>query len=1116
MRRALVLAAVLCVGTAGFAAPLGGQTTDDSAPPPEPPAMTHVGLAAGLVEEGGAGGAVGSEPFVPVPAVPGVPPADGPLDDGAAGLDGSGAGGSSDGNSPDPAPEPPAMPVLEGSGSQEPVSVEGEFGPAPEGFEGVAPCGDGHVCGKSALLPPPTGLACSVTATSIVFSWNAVTGADDYTAKIQLDTPGSTQTPMTTSSTSVTFTELTSSTRYFVSVHSNVGGVAQYFSGIYCTTAVGPPTCGTVSATTVQLDWRADSRVHNWYAARATTGGNYVDGRSISGSTLSTTFTGLSENVSYTFYFWWQASQTGPWNQVLPSTACTTVAPPVAPSVTCTTTASSITATWGSVAGALRYQVSKGAGWAPASGLRHEFFDLTESTTYTVSVQGGNAAGWGAIGTASCTTKAPLLPAPTGLSCSATPTAISFSWNTVAGADSYSAKVQLAEPGSSQTQLSTTSTSVTFTSLSSSTTYWLSVLAVKDGDPQHFAGVNCTTLADIAPPVVSCRATSTSILVFWDKIDGATKYRAKLGSGVWTADLTTTWHTYTGQSSGTSFSVSVQSGAAAGWGQVGTATCVTAATGLSCGAATISSVALNWEPRTNVRYWYAARAVPGGYTDGRTLDGTQTTTFTGLAKGTSYVLRLWWWDGSNWNEVTPSPVCSTTLVAAPEITDHRTGGTTLTVEWDPVEGAEVYQAKYQTRQPQGASGSSGSSRAGQWVVVVSTGTFHTFTDLTPGTEYTVEIRAGISSSLHQCPRGFDFSVEFPWCWSGQIPNFQTTAPAECTTSTLNSVTISWKDPQDQFNWRVRRITGDNQFADPKTFAKGGATSARYTGLQAGTDYEFEVSKRAGSTGEWDDHTPSLHCSTRSSNPEITQCPQAADTEGTIRWTPNGAIAYRIASNGRAANPNWIVTDASSYTFTGLAEGTTYNVIVQAWNASGWSTGTPICTLKTLPSIPTDSLVVSPARKRHFTKGTVKGVLYASGRAIYDRSPPGSKSTEQVSCGATTNVTKNQLAAIMLSIPVHEASQSLYSSTAPSPMILGRADNLSNQQILHEGEWKSLNQRLFSHMDTAGYSRAHWSAGVGLWQLDIFGAARGLNHAERADIIDGGIGAAKIPARRVLQ
>ena len=338
--------------------------------------------------------AAGSEGFVPVAAVFGVPPADGPLSDGDDGVDGIGDGvpdAEGDGvRSPVPGPTP--EPVVGGGGSGlGPVAVQGEYGPAPEGFGGLVPCGSGYVCGKASILPAPTGLACSVTSSSIVFSWNAVAGANDYTAKLQLAVAGSAQTSKITSSTSATFAGLASSTRYYLGVHSNVGDVAQYYSGIYCTTAVGPPVCGAVSATSVRLDWRADFRVHRWFAGRAAAPGSYVDGRSIPGSTLSTTFTGLAEGASHTFYFWWQGSHGGTWHQVYPSTVCTTVAPPSVPLVSCTSTASSITVSWGSVTGATSYRVSKGAGWAVVSGRSHVFSDLEESTTYAVRVQGGVA-----------------------------------------------------------------------------------------------------------------------------------------------------------------------------------------------------------------------------------------------------------------------------------------------------------------------------------------------------------------------------------------------------------------------------------------------------------------------------------------------------------------------------------------------------------------------------------------------------------------------------------------------------------------------------------------------------------------------------------------------------
>lgn len=1096
VKRFAVCAAAVLMVAVGLAVP-GGAQSEESPVLPEPPAQTPVGRVSGQVQ-GGVVGAEGSEVFVPVPAVVGVPPADGPFSEDLGRLDESGGVVGGSGGGPDPSVSPTPVPVAaEDSSGGVPVPVVGEFGPAPEGFGGLAPCGGGYVCGAASILPAPTGLSCAVTSSSIVLSWNAVAGAHNYTAKSQLGNGQGTQTVVTTTATSATFSGLVSSTRYYIGVHSNVGGVAQYYSGIYCTTAVGPPVCGVVSASSVRLDWRADSRVHRWYAARKTASGSFVDGRSISGSSLTTTFTGLSRNATYTFYFWWQKSHGGAWQQVHPSTSCTTVAPPSAPTVSCTTTASSITVTWESVAGASKYRVSRGNGWAAASGRRHVFSNLTASTTYAVRVQGGNAAGWGANGTASCMTKSAILPAPTGLSCAATATSIRFSWNAVTGADSYSAKIQLAVAGSQQTEKNTASTSVVFDGLVAGTKYWVSVLAVKDGEPQHFTGMNCSTLTNIAAPVVSCAATSDSVTATWGAVTRASRYRAKVGSGAWTADLTSTSHEFTGLSPGRSYKITVQSGGEASWGLAGSVTCVTAAEGVSCGKATVASVELKWQARPGATRWYAARAVLGGHIDGRVLagpaSGELSTVFTGLSKGTEYVLRLWRFDGSRWHEITPSLRCSTTHVAAPVLTGHTTGGNTLTVEWTRVDGAELYQARFRRKQS-GIAGQSEAAVFSDWMPVVSTGPNHTFTGLEPNTEYTVEVRAGknIAGAMH---------------WSVHNSAAHKTSPATCSAISTTAFTISWNYPGDRYHWETKRITGINQYADTRPLAKGSATSVQYTGLEPGTTYWIGIWRRAETTGQWQPYTPFPHCHTAPSNPTITQCPQTADVDGTVRWTPNGATAYRIAPNGNAANPNWIITNASAYTFTGLAEGTTYTVKLQARNPAGWSTGST-CQMKTLPAIPANTLTTSTGTKYYFTKGTVKGVLYAAGKAINDRSTS-TETVSRFSCRNGGTITTNQLAAIMLSIPIHEVPAGTSESRAPSPMVLSRWDNLGQQIQSHAGVKRSLNIRLYSHMDEAGYLRAHWSPGVGLWQLDKLNTATiNMNHAERADTTKGGVSVAK--------
>ena len=59
-----------------------------------------------------------------------------------------------------------------------------------------------------------------------------------------------------------------------------------------------------------------------------------------------------------------------------------------------------------------------------------------------------------------------------------------------------------------------------------------------------------------------------------------------------------------------------------------------------------------------------------------------------------------------------------------------------------------------------------------------------------------------------------------------------------------------------------------------------------------------------------------------------------------------------------------------------------------------------------------------------------------------------------------------------------------------------------------GEDVYWNRPLYSESTRSGEPRAHWNPGVGLWQLDRMDKVRRLNHAERADITNGGLEVAK--------
>ena len=532
-----------------------------------------------------------------------------------------------------------------------------------------------------------------------------------------------------------------------------------------------------------------------------------------------------------------------------------------------------------------------------------------------------------------------------------------------------------------------------------------------------------------------------------------------------------------------------------GWGSAASVRCVTASWGVSCANTTSNSVVLEWDAIADAEYWYTGILTGSGYAarySHQKLHASDVTsrTFTGLEKDTRYVMLLWWYNNNQWNKIAPPPECHTKPLDTPNITNHITGGNTLTIYWEPVEEAQRYQVQIA---PVGTLGARGASANNDWETVISTGNVHTFTGLAPGARYTVRLRAVKSQNI----------------FSANALVNRRTSPAWCKAVTTTNITLAWDDPNSDYEWRVSRIIGVNQYTDARTVAKGARTETTLTGLQPQTEYWFNVERRTTSSEQWRVYVPLPHCHTAPMSPTIVQCPQAADVDGTIRWTSNGAYQYRITQDSTRAKPAWITTNSTAHTFSSLAEGKTYNIAVQARNPQGWSPNST-CQMKTLPPIPNN--LITGTGTYHFTAGTLKGVLHAAETATntYATNNPNRWHT----CKNTIDKTK--LAAIMLSIPPSEAYSASTPSTAPSPMTLSRGDNLTHYWRTHQftrdgkqlGEKKSLNIRLYSHMTVEGDRRAHWSPAVGLWQLDHLGEDIKLNHAERADIRKGGLVVAK--------
>ena len=155
----------------------------------------------------------------------------------------------------------------------------------------------------------PTGLECERTATSVDFSWDPVPGATSYTVVLEPQVTGGVKRRVEQiSEDSVEFVGLSPSSSNILSVFADVGGRPQLPGEIKCVTSSAvadpdPPVCSAVGDDSVTLSWGADSRVHQWYVARVTTGDSYVDGVMLGSSVLSKKFAGLASDRTYSFRF---------------------------------------------------------------------------------------------------------------------------------------------------------------------------------------------------------------------------------------------------------------------------------------------------------------------------------------------------------------------------------------------------------------------------------------------------------------------------------------------------------------------------------------------------------------------------------------------------------------------------------------------------------------------------------------------------------------------------------------------------------------------------------------------------------------------------------------------
>ncbi len=349
-----------------------------------------------------------------------------------------------------------------------------------------------------------------------------------------------------------------------------------------------------------------------------------------------------------------------------------------------------------------------------------------------VGLEGGLMAGddeSGDQGASGTSTSSACATAPSGLTSSAvSATGATLSWDAVTGATQYDVRLDAGDP----TEVAKTVTSYAFSELSAGTTYSLEVRARNAQGASGWSRLSVTTVPPHAEGL-SAIATTTSLTLSWDATSGATSYKVKRSGS--TTETTKTAndrsHTFSGLNGNTEYTLSVRAvnaNGASGWRSLKhTTEQLDDPTNVSAGSATSSSLVLNWDGVSEATSYKVKRS-------GSTTETTKAATdrshkFSGLDASTSYTLSVRAVNAggnSDWVSATESTSALPAL-AAPSGLSATSLAKSITLSWDSVSGVTGYKVK--------RSGSTTETTK------AATVTSHTFTALTPSTEYTLYARS---------------------------------------------------------------------------------------------------------------------------------------------------------------------------------------------------------------------------------------------------------------------------------------------------------------------------------------------------------------------------------------
>ena len=468
------------------------------------------------------------------------------------------------------------------------------------------------------------------------------------------------------------------------------------------------------------------------------------------------------------------------------------------------------------------------------------------------------------------------------------------------------------------------------------------------GDSAYSNEASATTLLSVpsAPTGLSATAVSSSqINLSWSDVANETgfKIERKTGSGgtyaqIGTTGANVTTYSDTGLAAGTTYFYRVRATNASGDSSYSNETSATtvvsppnAPTGLAATATSSTQINLSWTDVANETGFKIERKTGAGgtYSQIATVGaGIVSYSNTGLTANTNYYYRV---RATNAGGDSPysNEANATTLDTAPAapsgLTATAISTTQINLSWTDNASNET---GFKVERKTGTGGT-----YAQIGTVGANVTTYNDTGLTSGTTYFYRVRAtnAVGDSA--------YSNESNTTTFTNPPSAPTGLAATAISS--SQIDLSWTDVANETGYKIERKTGAaGTYTEIASVAAGVVTYSN-TGLTVNTTYYYRVrATNSGGDSPYSNEANATTFDTIPAAPSALAATAISTTQVNLSWADNASnetgfkIERKTGSGGSYGEIATVGANVSTYSDTGLAEGTNYFYRVRATNAVG--------------------------------------------------------------------------------------------------------------------------------------------------------------------------------------